>query len=184
MTYIKIPTLVFMMLAALAHSQVVLAQDVDLDQKADLLLITGTVSTPSTPKTANDYCESFHDVASEARFGWQVFKLKELQDEVAKATDKLESERQELQQWVERRDQFINRANEQLTAIYQKMKPDVAAGHISALDDETASALLLKLQPRVTSLIFNEMTAARAAQLVSLISGASKYASVSEKKNK
>ncbi len=184
MTFIKTPAFIFTMLAALAYSQVVLAQDAGLDQKVDLLLITGTVATPSSPKTANDYCESFHDVAAEARFGWQVSKLKKLQDDVTKATDKLEGERQELQQWVERRDQFVNRANERLTAIYQKMKPDVAAGHISALDDETASALLLKLQPRVTSLIFNEMPAARAAQLVSLISGASKYASVSEKNTK
>ena len=184
MKFTTTPIFIFTMLAAFACPHAALAQDDGLNQKADLLLITGSVSTPSSPKSANDYCESFHDVAAEARFGWQVSKLKELQDDVSKATDKLESERQELQQWVERRDQFITRANDRLTAIYQKMKPDVAAGHISALDDETASALLLKLQPRVTSLIFNEMTAARAAQLVSLINGASKYASVSEKKTK
>ncbi|MGI9514175.1 MAG: MotE family protein [Anderseniella sp.] len=184
MTYIKTATFVFIMLAALVHSQVLPAQDTGIEQEADLLLITGTVSTPSSLKSANDYCESFHDVASEARFGWQVSELKKLQDDVSKATDKLESERQELQQWVERRDRFVNRANERLTAIFQKMKPDVAAGHISALDDETASALLLKLKPRVISLIFNEMAAARAARLVSLVSGASKYAPVSKKKTK
>ena len=184
MTYIKIPMLAFMLAAMLANSQVTRAQEAGVEPESDLLLITGSVSTPGMPKTATDYCESFRDVASEARFGWQASKLEELQNEVAKATDKLESERQELQRWVDRRDRFISRANEQLIAIYQKMKPDVAAGHISELDDETASALLLKLQPRVTSLIFNEMTAARAARLVSLISGASKYASVSEKKTK
>ncbi len=184
MTYIRILTLVFAMLAAVANSQATLAQDVDLNQKADWLLITGAVSTPSGPKTANDYCESFRDVASEARFRWQTYQLRKLRDEVTQTTDKLESERQELQRWVRRRDQFVNRANEQLIAIYQKMKPDVAAGHIAALDDETASALLLKLKPRVISLIFNEMAAARAARLVSLISGASKYASVAEKKTK
>lgn len=184
MTFATTPTFIYTMLAAFACSHAVLAQDAGLNQKADLLLITGTVSTPSSPKSANDYCENFTDIAAEARFGWQASRLKKLQDDVSKATDKLESERQKLQQWVERRDQFIDRANERLTAIYQKMKPDVAAGHISALDDETASALLLKLQPRVTSLIFNEMTAERASRLVSLISGASKYASVSEKKAK
>lgn len=184
MTYFKIPAFAFMLLATFANSHVVQAQEVGLDQKADLLLITGSVSTPGIPNTANDYCENFRDVASEARFGWQASRLEELQSKVAKATDRLESERQELQRWVDRRDRFVNRANDQLIAIYQKMKPDVAAGHISELDDETASALLLKLQPRVTSLIFNEMTAERAARLVSLISGASRYASVSEKKTK
>jgi len=184
MTYIKILTFVFAMLTALANTQVTLAQDVDREQKADWLLITGAVSTPSGPKTASDYCESFRDVASEARFRWQTYQLKKLQDDVVKATDNLESERQELQRWVRRRDRFVNLANNQLVAIYQKMKPDVAAGHIGALDDETASALLLKLKPRVISLIFNEMAAARAARLVSLVSGASKYASVAEKKTK
>ncbi len=184
MTHIRITTFAFMLAAMLASSQVARAQEAGIDHKADLLLITGSVSTPGMPETAIDYCESFRDVASEARFGWQASRLEELQTEVANATDKLESERQRLQRWVDRRDRFINRANEQLIAIYQKMKPDVAAGHISELEDETAAALLLKLQPRVTSLIFNEMTAARAARLVSLISGASKYASVGAKNTK
>lgn len=147
--------------------------------QADLLLITGSTQAAGKPVTASDYCKSLGPAAGEARMKWQADQLKKLGRQVDEATAELEKRRKELQDWINRRDDFIKRANDQLIAIYRSIKPEVAAAQLSELDDETASAILLKLDARVASRIFDELPGPRAARLVTLISGASAFSTSS-----
>ena len=86
----------------------------------------------------------------------------------------LEAKRAEYQEWLQRRDEFINKAEGSLVALYSKIKPDAAAMQLADLDEEAAAALLLKLSPRNASAILNQMDAAKAARLVSVMIGAAK----------
>ena len=45
------------------------------------------------------------------------------------------------------------------------MRPDAAAQQLAAMDEETAAAVLTKLDPRIASIILNEMDRAQAARL-------------------
>jgi flagellar motility protein MotE (MotC chaperone) len=63
-------------------------------------------------------------------------------------------------------------ASDDLVAIYARMQPESAARQISALDDQTASAILVKLKPGVAGAILDEMEAERASKLAATLSGA------------
>jgi flagellar motility protein MotE (MotC chaperone) len=54
------------------------------------------------------------------------------------------------------------------------MKPDAAAQQLSALDEETAAAVLIKLSPKISSALMAEMDAKKAARLTAIIAGSSK----------
>jgi flagellar motility protein MotE (MotC chaperone) len=75
---------------------------------------------------------------------------------------------------VERRDEFVKRARENLVSIYARMRPDAAAMQLVAMDEETAAAVLLKLEPNTASKILNEMEASQAARLTTIIGGAAR----------
>ena len=53
------------------------------------------------------------------------------------------------------------------------MQPESAATQISAMDDQTAAAILGKLKPSAAGAILDEMEAERASKLAALLSGAS-----------
>ena len=58
--------------------------------------------------------------------------------------------------------------------LYAKMRPDAAALHMTAMDDELAAALLTKLEPKVASLVMAEITPEKAAKIAAIISGAAR----------
>jgi flagellar motility protein MotE (MotC chaperone) len=125
---------------------------------------------------ARQYCLNIANAAQEARFAWQKKTLNEIEDELEKRIALLEEKTAEFQKWVTRRDEFVERARQSLVLIYSRMRPDAAAMQLSAIDEETASAVLLKLEPRTASLILNEMEPAQAARLAAIISGSAKGA--------
>jgi flagellar motility protein MotE (MotC chaperone) len=151
-----------------------------LEPLADRLLITGSTDAADKARTASDYCKALSDVAGEARLKWQADQLEKLGASVREATAELEAKRAELELWIKRRDEFVNKATASLTEIFKLMKPDAAAAQLDEVDDVTAAAILLKLQPRVSSRIFNELPSKRAARLVAVMSGAAKYRSAAE----
>jgi flagellar motility protein MotE (MotC chaperone) len=127
------------------------------------------------------YCQNIEDAALEVRFMHQKRELVRLEGELEKRTSALEAKRAEYQRWLERREEFVNKAEGSLVALYAKIKPDAAAVQLAAIDEEAAAALLLKLKPKNASAILDQMETAKAARLVSVMIGAAKRPEKAEK---
>jgi flagellar motility protein MotE (MotC chaperone) len=137
----------------------------DLSAKVDMI-VTGALGPQND---AERYCRNIADAAKEAKFAWQVKTISELEDALAKRTNELETKRAEIEDWLKKREAFMALAEERLVGIYSKMRAEAASAQIKELGPVTAAALLMKLQPRVSSAILNEMPAADAARLASLM---------------
>jgi flagellar motility protein MotE (MotC chaperone) len=128
---------------------------------------------PAASPDAAAYCASIVDAAADARHALQMQALAELQAEVEDRIAELEARRAELQEWLARREAFAGKAEENVVAIYARMRPDAAAAQLVAMDEETAAAVLAKLNPRSASAILNEMDAKTAAGLAHVMAGQS-----------
>lgn len=135
---------------------------------------TTEAAPPAERGAASQYCTNIADAAIDARIAWQRQNLAEAEKEVQKRTTELEVKTAEYQRWLTRRDEFAQKAQKAIIDIYSKMKPDAAALQLQALDDETAAAVLIKLDPRVASSVMNEMEPVQGARLTAILSGASK----------
>jgi flagellar motility protein MotE (MotC chaperone) len=124
------------------------------------------------PRLAREYCLNIADAAVDARFAWQKKTLADLEAEIAKRVELLETKTAEYQKWLARRDEFSKKAQDSVVTIYARMKPDAAAAQLVVMDEETAAAILAKLDPRNASAILNDMEVTRAARLTATISGA------------
>ncbi|WP_342633273.1 MotE family protein [Phyllobacterium leguminum] len=118
------------------------------------------------------YCSNITDNAADARYAIQAKELADLRAEVDERVKALEEKRKEYEVWLQRRNEFIAKAQDSLVEIISKMKPDAAAAQLTMIGDEAAAALLLKLSPRTSSVILNEMPAEKSAQLARVIVGA------------
>ena len=128
----------------------------------------------TVPANVKAYCENIADQALDARFLAQKAELAHIEEELAQRTTLLEARKAEYQEWLKRRDEFIAKAEGSLVKLYSKMKPDNAAPQLAAMDEEAAAALLLKLSPKASSAILDQMETAKAARLASVIIGAAK----------
>jgi flagellar motility protein MotE (MotC chaperone) len=129
---------------------------------------------PPDATPVQQYCYNTNDAAADARFAWQAKKIAEMEAELAKRIDLLESRTEEFKTWLARRDEFSKKANEKLVSFYARMRPDAAAVQLAAMDEETAAALLTKLEPKTASVVMGEMDPARAARIAAIISGAAR----------
>ena len=129
---------------------------------------------PLETSAARQYCVNIANAAADARFAWQKKALAATEQELEKRIALLEAKTAEFQKWVTRRDEFVKKARDNLVLIYSRMRPDAAAMQLTAMDEETASAVLLRLEPRIASLILNEMEPAQAARLTAIIGGAAR----------
>lgn len=132
----------------------------------------------AAPQTsaARRYCVSIANAAADARYAWQRKKLSEAEKELEKRIALLEEKTAEFRKWVTRRDEFVEKARQNLVLIYSRMRPDAAAQQLTAMDEETASAVLLTLDPRISSKILNDMEPAQAARLTAIIGGSARAA--------
>jgi flagellar motility protein MotE (MotC chaperone) len=131
-------------------------------------------TSPTKGTEAEEYCANIASPAADARFVWQKKVIADMEQEIAKRIAALEEKTADLQKWLARREAFSKKANETLLSIYSRMRPDAAAVQLAGLDEETAAALLIKLEPRKASLILNEMDSSQAIRLSATISGAAK----------
>jgi flagellar motility protein MotE (MotC chaperone) len=134
-------------------------------------------ASSAQPTAVQQYCANIANPAAEARFAWQKQALVDIERQLSERIALLDAKMAELQKWVTRRDEFIDKARQNLVQIYTRMRPDAAASQLSAMDEETASAVLLKLEPRTASLILNEMEPTQAARLTTIIGGAARSGS-------
>ncbi|TDT88897.1 MULTISPECIES: MotE family protein [Azorhizobium] len=122
------------------------------------------------------YCRNIANSASDARFARQAAALAAMEKEIDSRIAALEAKRAEYQDWLQRREAFLKKADEALISVISQMRPDAAAAQISVMQDEAAAAILAKLNPRSASAILNEMEPARAATLTNTMVGISRRA--------
>lgn len=125
---------------------------------------------------ALQYCRNISDAAADARFARQKAALAAMEKEIEARIAQLEAKRAEYQDWLQRREAFLKKADESLVAVISQMRPDAAAAQMAAMNEDMAAALLSKLNPRVASAILNEFEPARAARLTSTLVGLSRRA--------
>ncbi|MFC3072495.1 MotE family protein [Shinella pollutisoli] len=129
-------------------------------------------TTKATADEIREFCTNIADAARDQRYLLQKQELEALQKDVDERIQTLEKRRAEYQDWLERRNAFLKSAEAGLVEIYRKMKPDAAAGQLAEIDPEIASAIVMKLPPRQSSVILGEMPADKAALLTRIIAKA------------
>ena len=179
---LNVPALVF----ALAYSATAFAQQsapvlpgksmaADLAPRIDIF--EGAIETPDEMTTGaiireNEllgYCFNVADLAVEARSTFLREELQQIESDVDRKLDLLDQKIAELKLWYEKRDAFLASANDSLVKIFQTMRPDAAAQQMSMLNPALSAALVAKLEPRVASVILNEMKADDAAKITSML---------------
>jgi flagellar motility protein MotE (MotC chaperone) len=134
---------------------------------------TGAATMPDSD-LAQRYCVSIADAAADARIAWQKAKLAETEKEIGERIAALEAKTAEYKAWLERRDEFSRKATQTLVEIYAQMEPDAASLQLAVMDEETAAAILTKLDPSISGGILNEMQPDKAARLSGTIAGAAR----------
>ena len=120
------------------------------------------------------YCANIADAASDARFALQKQALADMEKEIEGRLKVLEAKRAEYEEWLRRRNEVLEKADETIVMIYSRMRPDAAALQLTNMDEEIAAAVIAKLNPRIASAVLNEMEPGRAAQLANVITDAPK----------
>lgn len=128
-------------------------------------------NVPDDAANATAYCRNIANQAADARYARQAQSLEAMTKALDERIAALEAKRAEYEKWVSRRDEFLNRADESVVAIYSQMRPDAAAQQFAVMDQEAAAAILAKVQPRIASAILNEMEATAAASLTNVMAG-------------
>lgn len=129
---------------------------------------------PPNATAAQQYCFNTTDAAADARFAWQAKKIQEMEAELDKRAEILAKKTEEYKTWLARRDEFSRKAHEKLVGFYSRMRADAAAEQLATIDEETAAAVVTKLETKVASQIMGEMNPARAARIATVIAGAAK----------
>ena len=138
-----------------------------------------TQSTPAGLSTATAeeverFCTNVVDAARDRRYAMQQAELQQLQKEIDSRIKLLEQRRAEYEDWLKRREAFVDQAKEGVLAIYSKMRPDAAAMQMAELRADIAAALLMKLEPQKASVILNEMDKKVAANLTHIMVAAAR----------
>lgn len=140
------------------------------------LTCTGMPASPQaastvsgTPDEIERFCSNIADSARDRRYVMQAEELKTLQQDIESRMKLLEDKRAEYESWMNRREKFIEQATENVVKIYAGMKADAAAERLAQLEASLAAAILLKLEPRKSGVILNEMDSKAAATLTSIM---------------
>jgi flagellar motility protein MotE (MotC chaperone) len=121
---------------------------------------------------AERYCSSVQDEAALAQLLLQKREIEKAQDELQKRIAQLAEKSEEYKSWFKKREDFQRQANSSLVEIYAQMKPEAAAGRLTAMNELVAAAILSKLAPKSAGAVLAEMETMKAARLSSLLAGA------------
>ncbi len=115
------------------------------------------------------FCGNIADAARDKRYLLQREELYKLQAQVDERIEQLKMHRDDYKNWLDKRNDFLATAEAGLVEIFKKMKPDAAASQLEIIEKNIAAAIIMKLSPRLSSQIFNEMDAKVAAKLATII---------------
>lgn len=118
------------------------------------------------------YCTNIADEARDRRYLLQKQELELLKADVDERIAILEERRAEYEDWLKRRNDFLDQAKKGLVEIYKGMRPDAAAERLELVSAEISAAIVMELDPRMAAEILNEMDTEFAAMLTSVIASA------------
>lgn len=132
------------------------------------------------PTTASkeQYCAAVQDAAAKAAAESERQALDEMSRKIEKEVATLELRIQEHKEWLGKREAFFGKARENIVRIYSRMKVESAASQLSVMDEETAAAIIFRLDPKFAGIVLAEMEPTRAARLSSIIAGAAEVTTV------
>lgn len=126
-----------------------------------------------TQEEIQKFCTAIAEPARDQRYLMQKQELEKLQADIDSRIETLQTRRAEYEDWLKRRNDFMQKADGQLLEIYKKMAPDAAAPQLQKANVILAAAIIMKLPPRQSSLILSEMDPDKAALVASIMSSAS-----------
>jgi flagellar motility protein MotE (MotC chaperone) len=132
-------------------------------------------AVPGSNASADDiqrFCTSIADPARDQRYLLQKQDLEKLQADVNERIKTLEARKAEYQDWLARRNEFMQRAESNVIDIYKNMKPDAAAPQLEKINPMLAAAIIMKLPAKQSSLIFSEMAPDKVAAIAGIMSSA------------
>ncbi|MBK5570835.1 MotE family protein [Ensifer sp. SSB1] len=135
--------------------------------------VTAPPAADATQNEIQQFCTNIADAARDQRYVLQRKDLETLQASIDERIATLEKRRDEYEDWLKRRNDFLKQAELGLVDIYKTMKPDAAAGKLEMVNPAIAAAIVMQLPPRQSSLILSEMSDEKAAALTNIISSAS-----------
>lgn len=118
------------------------------------------------------FCTNIADPARDQRYLLQKQDLEKLQADVNDRIAVLEARKREYQDWLARRNDFLQKAEAGLTDVYKNMKPDAAAPQLEKVNPLLAAAIIMKLPAKQSSLILSEMDPEKAAVVAGIMSNA------------
>ncbi|MFD1744831.1 MotE family protein [Rhizobium helianthi] len=131
------------------------------------------VAPTGTAADIERFCTNIADPARDQRYLLQKQELEKLQSDVDERIAILEQRKAEYEDWLTRRNDFMQRAEAGLVDIYKTMKPDAAAPQLQEMRLELAAAIIMKLPARQSGLILSEMDPTKAGQISMIMSSAS-----------
>jgi flagellar motility protein MotE (MotC chaperone) len=126
----------------------------------------------TTEEEIRQYCTNVIDPARDQRYLLQKEDLDRLQADIDERISVMEARRAEYEDWLKRRNDFMQKAEAGLVDIYKTMRADAAAPQLEAVDAILAAAIIMKLPARQSGLILAEMDAQKAAIVASIMSSA------------
>ncbi len=132
----------------------------------------GSPAGGATQQEIQQFCTSIADPARDQRYLLQKQELEKLQAEVDQRIGVLEQRKAEYEDWLKRRNDFMQQAEVNLVEIYKNMKADAAAPQLEKIDPVLAAAIVMKLPARQSSQILSEMNAEKAAIVAGVMSSA------------
>lgn len=131
-----------------------------------------SVLDQATQAEIQKFCTNIAEPARDQRYLLQKQELEKLQADVDQRIAVLEQRKEEYQDWLKRRNDFLQQAELNLIGIFKKMKPDAAAPQLEELIPEMAAAIVMKLPAQQSSLILSEMDPKKAAMVAAIMSSA------------
>jgi flagellar motility protein MotE (MotC chaperone) len=142
---------------------------------ADEAAQVAAVAAPAEGSTeVQRFCSNIADAARDRRYALQEQELEKLRADIDVRIKALEEKRKEYEEWLKRRDDFLAKAEDNVVKIYAKMKPDAAAERLAEVNLELAAGILMKLNPKQSSIILNEMDRKAAATITGVMAAATR----------
>lgn len=120
------------------------------------------------------FCANITDAARDRRHALQLQELETLRKDIDSRMAQLEAKRAEYEDWLKRREEFMESAEAGVVDIYARMKADAAAERLADVEPMLAAAILMKLNTRQAGVILNEMNRKAAAELTGIMAAAAR----------
>ena len=133
--------------------------------------VAGALPTSEQPVvwSSDGYCKAIAEIAAKRRDSAEKEELAQLAIRVEDRMVLLEQRIASLKEWVAKREALVARAKDAVSQIYGRMTAEAAALQLLAMPENTAAAVIYKLETKQASAIMAEMDATKAARLSSII---------------